>query len=282
MKILVTGASGLVGSAVVSQGSKHHELLSLSRAELDVTEPAAVSRAVREFSPHAVLHCAAYTDVDGCERDPERAVAVNAEGAQWVAEAAHHSGASMIHVSTDYVFDGRATRPYREDDVTGPMSSLSAYGRSKLEGEARVARCAPDTWVIVRTAWLYGKGKGFVDWARARLQSDEELPLIEDQTGSPTYALDLAEALLRLAEGGHRGSFHFANTGQATWVDVGKAVARELGVGTERLRAIRAEELDRPARRPHYSVLSVARYESATGSAAPSWQDALKRYLTET
>jgi dTDP-4-dehydrorhamnose reductase len=279
VKLLVTGAGGLVGKLVVETASAHHDVRGLSHSELDVTDREAVFASVREFSPHVVLNCAAYTDVDGAERYPDRALRVNADATQWVAEAALEQRADLVHISTDYVFDGNATTPYREDDETGPRSS---YGRSKLEGEHRAVVALAqrrESLAIVRTGWLYGKGKGFVDWARRRLEAGEKLPVVEDQRGSPTYAGELAEALVRIATGGHRGVFHFVNQGEATWLDLGRALAEELGHDVDRLEPIQAQALARPAPRPGYSVLSVENYERVTGARVRPWRDALKTYL---
>ena len=222
MKILVTGASGLVGRTLAPLASARHEVLALSRDALDVSHSEPVARVFREFSPEAVLHCAAFTDVDGAERAPELALEVNAEGAARVAREAMRAGASFLYVSSDYVFDGSARSPYREEDSTNPISS---YGRSKLEGERSVAEVCPGLHVIVRTGWLYGSGKGFVDWCRARLDAGEDLPLVSDQRGSPTSVRELAGAILTLVEGGHRGVFHFVNPGEASWLDLGRAIA---------------------------------------------------------
>jgi len=276
VKILVTGAGGLVGSLIVERAKADHDVRGLARAELDVTDPGAVKSAVREFSPHVVLHCAAHTDVDDAESNPERALEVNAEATEHVAVAARERGASLVYVSTDYVFDGKGATPYRESDATEPLSS---YGISKLEGERRVENACPEDFIIVRTGWLYGVGKGFVDWARARLVASEELPVVDDQKGSPTYAGDLADALLGLATGAHRGVFHFVNQGEATWLDLGCAVAEELGQSTALLKPIAGETLNRPAPRPAYSALSVGHYETTTGKPVRSWRDALKAYL---
>jgi len=265
-----------VGKLVVERAKAHHDVLGLARAELDITEPAAVRSALRAFSPHVVLHCAAYTDVDGAERDPDRALEVNAEGTERVAVAAKEQGATLVYVSTDYVFDGKGATPYREGDATEP---LSTYGRSKLEGERRAESACPEDFIIVRTGWLYGHSRGFVDWARARLAASEELPLVDDQKGSPTCAGDLADALLALATSAHRGVFHFVNQGEATWLDLGRAVAEEMGLDRAELTPIRGEALGRPAPRPAYSALSVEHYEKTTAKRVRPWRDALNEYL---
>lgn len=276
MRILVTGASGLVGGLVVRLAAPRHEVLGIDRDTADIVQKDGVLRVFREFSPEAVLHCAAYTDVDGAERAPEKALEVNATGARVVAESAREVEALVLYVSTDYVFDGEATAPYREEDPTRPLSS---YGRSKLGGERAVAETCPEDHVIVRTGWLYGPGKGFVDWARERLRRGEDLPVVEDQTGSPTSALELAGAMLALVEGKHRGLFHFVNPGEANWLTLGKSVAEELSLSPVRIRAIRAVDLNRPAPRPRYSVLSVERFEKSTGRTVTGWREALHNYL---
>ena len=261
---------------MVRLAAKTHEVLGLDRAGLDVRNREDVARVFREFSPEAVLHCAAYTDVDGAERAPETALEVNATGARVVAESARELEALVLYVSTDYVFDGRATAPYREEEPPRPLSS---YGRSKLEGERAVAETCPESHAIVRTGWLYGPGKGFVDWARERLRRGEELALVEDQTGSPTSARELAAAMLALVEGKHRGLFHFVNQGESSWLALGRAVAEELALSPARVRAIRAADLNRPAPRPRYSVLSVERFEKSTGRTVIGWREALHQYL---
>lgn len=280
MRILVTGASGLLGKLAVTlaSGTDEVEVVARSHAALDVTDAEALSRLFGEVSPDAVLHCAAFTDVDGAERDPERAMFVNARGAALVAERAQNAGSTFLYVSTDYVFDGEASEPYREGDSTRP---LSGYGRSKLEGERLVAEACPERHIIVRSAWLYGPGKGFVDWARTRLERGRELPLIADQRGSPTSAAELASAMLTLIRRDERGLFHFVNRGETSWLDLGRAIAAELGLDPSKIRAISATDLKRPAPRPPYSVLSVRHYEESTGERVPTWQEALHRYLNE-
>jgi dTDP-4-dehydrorhamnose reductase len=276
MKILITGAGGLVGGLATRLAASKHDVLACDRARLDVRDREAVLRAFRGFSPEAVLHCAAYTDVDGAERAPVAAQDVNVGGTRAVAEGAREVEALILYVSTDYVFDGKAAAPYREED---PVEPLSSYARSKLEGERAVAEICPESHAIVRTGWLYGPGKGFVDWARGRLRSGEDLPLIEDCTGSPTSARELASAMLALVEAGHRGVFHFVNPGEATWLALGQAIAEDCALSPRKIRPIRSAELNRPAPRPRYSALSVEKFERATGRPVTGWREALRQYL---
>jgi dTDP-4-dehydrorhamnose reductase len=276
MRLLITGARGLLGRTCLGVANEEHEPFGFDIDDLDVTDREAVDRAVSDLRPEAVLHCAAYTNVDGAEVEPEHAMEVNARGAEHVARAARRVGATVVYVSTDYVFDGEGRVPYRESDVPRP---LSQYGRSKLAGERGVVQTAPETHLIVRTAWLYGGGAGFVDWVCRKLDSGETLRLVTDHVGSPTYAADLAEALLRLVEQGHRGVYHFVNKGETSWLGWGRAIAELAGCSLAPFEPVTSEQLGRAASRPSYSVLAVDKYEGVTGCRVPPWRDALKRYL---
>jgi dTDP-4-dehydrorhamnose reductase len=256
-----------------------HERFGFDIDDLDVTDRETVDRTVSELKPEAVLHCAAYTNVDAAEDESEKAMMVNATGTEHVARAARRVGATVVYVSTDYVFDGKSAEPYRETDEPRP---ISRYGASKLAGENAVARNCPDAHIIVRTAWLYGDHAGFVDWVCRGLESGETLRLVADHEGSPTYAADLAEALFRLVEGGRRGVYHFVNRGETTWLGWGRAIAELAGRPNIHFDSVSAGELGRAAPRPSYSVLAVDKYEGATGHRAPPWRDALKRYMAST
>jgi dTDP-4-dehydrorhamnose reductase len=276
MKLLVTGADGLLGKSCLELAKGEHEVTGLDIDSLDITNVDAVQSCLSDLKPQAVLHCAAYTNVDGAEAERQKAWNVNARGAEWVARAAREIGALMVYVSTDYVFDGKAASPYRESH---PPHPLSAYGASKLGGEQRVSEACPEKHLIVRTAWLYGSGKGFVDWVCSGLETQEELTLVHDHKGSPTFAVDLAGALLRLTEQDRRGIFHYSNKGETSWYQWGQTIASMMGLRQDCLKAISADELGRAAPRPAYSVMAVDKYEEATGDSVPSWQNALERYL---
>ncbi len=204
----------MLGSVVARRlEERYPDTVSATRAEADVTDRFRLEAEVERLRPTVIVNCAAYTDVDGCEVAPDRARRINAEGAENVARVAAGAGCRIVHLSTDFVFDGRATRPYSEDDPTDP---LSEYGRSKLEGERRVAAAARDH-LIIRTAWLYGRGRtNFVDVIRRRAREETLLKVVEDQVGSPTYVEDLAEAIAILIEVDHRGVVHFANAGSCS------------------------------------------------------------------
>ncbi len=278
MKVLVTGADGLLGRASVDLASREHDCVGLSRQDLDVTDRRAVEETIRRFEPEAVIHCAAYTDVDEAERNPDRAFAVNVEATEWVARASREVDAQMVFVSTDYVFDGEKMAPYVEDDSPNP---LSRYGRSKLEGERRVEEFCGGNHTVVRSGWLYGPGKGFVDWVLEQFETPNgPLQVVEDQVGSPTCVSDLSKAILLLTEERHTGTFHFVNKGETHWLGAARVVADCMGIESSRLSGTAATELGRPAPRPHYSALDVAKFEKATGAHVLPWNEALTAYIS--
>jgi dTDP-4-dehydrorhamnose reductase len=234
-----------------------------------------LERPLAEFRPDWLFHLAAWTNVDGCESDAARAFRSNADGCLEAALVARRHGARLLAISTDYVYDGRAKRPWREDDPTLPPS---VYGRSKLAGEAFV-RDVGGEHLVVRTAWLFGpNGGNFVDTIRARLLANEPVRVVNDQRGCPTLTTDLAAALRALAAREARGVLHVVNAGDATWYDLALEIARHLG-REHLVSAISTEELNRPAPRPAYSVLDTSRYVSIAGAPLPDWRDALARYL---
>ncbi len=279
MKLLVTGAGGLLGRAAVNLASRGHDCIGLLRQDLDVTDRPAVREAVHRAEPDAVIHCAAYTNVDESERNADLAFAVNAQGTEWVARAAREVDAQMVYVSTDYVFDGKKKTPYVEEDDPNP---LSQYGRSKLDGEAKVRQVCTDSHTIVRSAWLYGPGTGFVDWVLERLEISERsapLHIVDDQVGSPTCVSDLARAILLLTEERFTGTVHFANKGETSWLGAARVIADFIGIEGARLSGTAMTDLGRAAPRPRYSALDVGKFEKATGSRVSPWDEALKNYL---
>lgn len=276
MRILVTGAGGMLGHDLVRlAAARGHEVVGRARTQLDISDQAAVSSAVSELGPEAVVNCAAFTDVDGAEERESEALAVNGDGAGTVAAASARAGARLIHVSTDYVFRGDASEARCEDDATEPRS---AYGRTKLAGEEAV-RAAGGRFVIIRSAWLYGhNGKNFVDTIRRRAEQGSPLRVVDDQVGSPTWTVSLANAILNVLETDHAGVLHFANRGAVSWCGLAQAIVDQLRLGLE-VAPISSAELDRKAPRPSYSVLDSGRYEKLTGRAAAAWRAALAQYL---
>jgi dTDP-4-dehydrorhamnose reductase len=252
-----------------------HEVLAPPEAEADVTRLESLRGALLPFRPEWIAHLAAFTRVDDCESQPERAFAVNAQGSRHVAQVGAEAGAGVLAISTDYVFDGRGTRPYREDDAAAPQS---VYGRSKWEGEQAVRELTP-RHRIVRTAWLYGAGgPNFVDTILGRARAGQPLRVVDDQRGSPTFTADLAEGLTRLLATDRIGTFHCTNSGECTWYDLAAHVVAHAGLATPLERTSTAG-FPRPAPRPAYSVLSNVGFEAATGWRMPEWRDAVDRYL---
>ena len=276
MRVMVTGAGGLLGHAVVpALRAQGDDVLAFTHRELEVTDGAAFTARAREVKPDWIFHLAAWAKVDDCESDPERAHRVNAEGSRQAAEAAKATGAALLAISSDYVFDGTASAPWREDDPTGP---LNVYGASKLAGE-RAIRAAGVRHLIVRTAWLFGEGGGnFVDSILKRARSGAPLAVVDDQRGSPTYTADLAEGLRRLATTAENGTYHVVNEGTATWHELAAAAVKEAGLATEVGRTTTAA-LARPARRPAFSALATGKFAAATGWRLPHWSDAVARHV---
>ena len=266
----------MLGQAVAAAATRlGHDVVALSRAELDVTDADHVRRVVAAAEPRAVVNCAAWTDVDGAETAEAAATAVNGEGAGNVARAAAESGARIVHVSTDYVFDGRKDSPWVESDPVGP---IGAYGRSKLAGEEAIAEAMEDH-AIVRTAWLFGAGgRNFVDTMLALGAQRDEIDVVTDQVGSPTWSAHLAEALVELAERRDDvGIFHAAGGGACSWYELAVEVFDRAGVRC-RVLPTTSERYSRPAPRPAYSVLGTERKEAPV---LPSWQEGVAAYLSE-
>jgi dTDP-4-dehydrorhamnose reductase len=274
MKLLVTGAGGMLGRAVVDAATRlGHDVRATTRAQLDITDAELVARAVLEARPRAVINCAAYTDVDGAESDWSSAAAINATGAGNVAAAAAALGAFIVHVSTDYVFDGSKSQPWVESD---PVAPLGVYGETKLAGEQAVAAAAP-LHAIVRTAWLFGAGaKNFVDTMLALGTEREEVSVVTDQVGCPTWTGHLAEALVELAERPQdTGIHHIAGAGWCSWNELALEVFDRAGIDCRVLPAT-TDQFPRPAVRPAYSVLGSERDEPLV---LPPWQEGVASYL---
>ncbi|MEK6802265.1 MAG: dTDP-4-dehydrorhamnose reductase [Nitrospirota bacterium] len=273
MRIVITGAQGQLG-ADLQQTLRGHQLTLLDLPAFDLTHQDC-GRVIVEAAPEVVIHAGAHTDVDGAERNPALAMAVNADGTERVARAAAQVGARLIAISTDYVFDGRGTRPYLETDPTNPVS---AYGASKLAGEQRALACCENT-LVVRTAWLYGlHGRNFV---KTMLQLAAERPclkVVADQRGCPTFAEDLAGMVGKLVAHSAQGVLHVTNAGHCTWHEFATEIVRLSGHRVP-VEPITTADMSRPAKRPAYSVLSADRLHQL-GFSMPSWQDGLARFLS--
>ena len=279
MRVLVTGASGMLGQAVMpALAAAGHAALGLDLPELDVTRLESMQRAVQGFRPDWVFHLAALARVDDCEIRRDEAFLVNCLGMRHAAFAAAGAGAALLALSTDYVFDGTATSPYRESDAANPQS---VYGASKWAGEQAVREVHP-RHVIVRTSWLFGPGGGnFVDTILARARAGERLRVVDDQRGSPTFTRDLAQGLLRLVTAGASGTYHCTNSGDCTWYELAAHAVARAGLGVPLERTDTAS-FPRPAKRPAYSVLGNTSFEQVTGWRMPAWPDAVERHLAAT
>jgi dTDP-4-dehydrorhamnose reductase len=273
MRITVFGASGLLGSPLMRAWSGD-SVIGLRSSDADIRDEQRVNTLVQEQRPDWIVLSAAYTDVDGCERNPQLTFAVNRDGAMNVARAAKMAGARILFLSSDYVFDGTKTTPYETDDARNPQS---VYGRSKAEAELGLLELLPDC-CIVRTSWLFGiDGKCFPDTILKLADNRPALDVVNDQRGSPTYVDDLAQAIIQLCRRNASGIVHATNLGHCTWFEFAEEIIRGAGLNVS-VRPVSSQQIARPAPRPAYSVLSPASLQSF-GIVMPSWQDALRRYL---
>jgi dTDP-4-dehydrorhamnose reductase len=313
-RIALVGAKGMLASMVLDTASADFEITPFDLPEFDLTDTSLVQKVIGELKPEVIINCAAFTAVDACETQQELANKVNGEGPGILAAAALQVGATLVHISTDYVFDGRKVSPYGEEDRPNPSS---AYGRSKLLGEEAIVRSGLKEYFILRTSWLYGPGgKNFVETV-ARLASErQELRIVADQFGTPTYTGDLAGAIFNLlalvppdpalsprhpspvtrhltsvtrhpspvTDVPPYGLYHFSNEGECSWHDFAVAIVEELKGRGENVIAravvpIRTEEYPLPAPRPAYSVFSKDKYRRVTGATVPHWKESLIRYF---
>lgn len=280
MRILVTGGKGQLGQDLVRvlEARKGYEVVAVDREEMDIADAGLTRQVVLANRPDVIIHAAANTNVDGCEQDPDSAFLINGLGSRNVAVAAREAGAKLVYYSTDYVFAGGQTRPYEEFDPLGP---ISVYGKSKLAGERYVEAFAPK-FFIVRTAWVFGKfGNNFVKTMLRLAQEREEIGVVNDQVGSPTYTYDLACFTEQLINTDLYGFYHATNSGICSWYDFTKAIFEEAGVSGVTVKPITTAELNRPAPRPAYSVLSDRSLRLNGFTPLRPWREALKAYLAE-
>jgi dTDP-4-dehydrorhamnose reductase len=275
MRVTIFGASGLLGKALTREWNQD-AVTGFTSRDADIRDASRVLEVVRDTRPEWIVLSAAYTDVDGCESNPELAFAVNRDGAVSVARAAREVGARLMFLSSDYVFDGKKTTPYEISDSRNPQS---VYGRTKAEAEITLLDLIPHC-CILRTSWLFGVGgKCFPDTILKLASSRPALDVVNDQRGSPTYVVDLARSIISLCRENAEGIIHVTNAGDCTWFEFAQQIMQSAGLTTD-VRPTTSERMARPAPRPAYSVLSPAS-RLPFGIAMPSWQDALRRYLDE-
>lgn len=276
MNILITGVKGQLGHELYEMLDGRETVTGIDIEDVDITDAQKVHEYINDFQPDVVIHPAAYTNVDACESNVDLAYKVNAVGTQNIASACLNTGAKMVYVSTDFVFDGQKEEPYIEFDTPNP---LSVYGKSKLAGEMLASRIL-NRLFIVRTAWLYGlNGNNFVKSILSQAKEKDTLTVVNDQWGTPTYTKDLAEVICRLIYTDGYGIYHATNNGQCTWYDFAKKILEYAGMEHVNVLPITTDELDRPAKRPRYSVLRNFMLELTIGDTMRPWDDALKEYI---
>lgn len=278
MKVLVTGVRGQLGYDVVRELKKRQiETVGVDVEEMDITDPAQTETVIREAAPDAVIHCAAYTAVDAAEDNEELCREVNARGTENVARICGEMNIKMMYISTDYVFDGKGTRPWEPDD---PRDPLNVYGQTKYEGELAVEKYVKK-FFTVRIAWVFGvNGKNFIKTMLNLGKTHDKLTVVNDQTGSPTYTYDLARLLADMIQTEKYGRFHATNEGICTWYEFACEIFRQAGIDVE-VAPVTSDEYPSKAKRPENSRMSKKKLKENGFELLPSWQDALKRYLKE-
>jgi dTDP-4-dehydrorhamnose reductase len=284
MRLLVTGATGQLGFEVARAFTRSgHEVMAPTRQELDLIDPSGVATFAREYKTDWVINCAAYTQVDQAESESERAYIINRDSSGQLAGAVAEYGGRMLHVSTDFIFDGTQKQPYREADTPNP---LGVYGQSKLEGEQAVLAALP-TATVLRTAWVYGAhGNNFVKTMLRVAAEGKPLRVVDDQVGSPTWTADIVKAITALVDKNAAGVFHYTNAGETSWCGFAVAIledAARIGfeIKTDTVTPIPTAEYPLPATRPAYSVLDTEKIQTCLSLPIPQWRDSLKNMLKE-
>lgn len=276
MKVLVTGANGQLGYDVVKLlNNSKYAVFPFDRMQMDITNEGIVQQTVEDIKPDVIIHCAAYTNVDGAEKDEVTAYQVNALGTKNIAKAAESVDAKLVYVSTDYVFDGVANRPYEVDDLTNPLNN---YGKTKLAGEKFVKEIL-DKYFIVRTAWVFGiNGNNFVKTMLRLGKENGEVRVVSDQIGSPTYTVDLAEILVEMINTDKYGIYHVTNSGECSWYEFATEIFKQAGLDVK-VHPITTDQYETLAKRPLYSVLSKNNLLKNGFTIPRNWRLALKDYL---
>ena len=275
MRVVITGARGMLGQDLAQKFSTSHDVISLSKGEMDITSEDLVRTKMRQIAPDVILHAAAFTRVDDAETNREKSFQINAQGTRNVAVAAAECQASLVYYSTDYVFSGQRSMPYQESDLPDPVNY---YGFTKLQGEREIQSLCP-AHLIIRTSWLFGKGgENFVCSIARAARERGELEVVEDQHGKPTWTSDLAEMSLGLVEDERRGLYHVTNSGECSWFEFAREIVSELDLPCQ-VRPVLTDRFHRPARRPSYSVLDNTALGRDGYPELRSWRDALRIFL---
>ena len=283
MKIFIAGAKGMLASDLVSILERQGEVVKGELPHFDITDPESVERHIKKTKPDIVINCAAYTEVDRAEQEADLAFAVNSKGPQNLANVCNEIGGRLIHISTDFVFNGEQNVPYKEDDLPCP---LCVYGKSKLKGE-RLVQSAIDNHIIIRTSWLYGRNRNnFVETIAQLAIKKENVRVVYDQVGTPTYTKDIAEAIKNLLSVNKNGIYHFSNEGVCSRYDFAYEIVamlrkREVPLKLKKLAPILSKDYQTPALRPSYTVLDKEKYKCITSKSIPHWKDGLERYFKE-
>ena len=280
-KILITGSKGMLGSALVEALSSEFKIKGIDIDDCDITDRQKITKTIKDYNPGIVIHAAAYTDVDGCELNSEKAFAVNFKGTENIARAAKEINATLFYISTDYVFDGSKEKPYIETDAPNP---INIYGKSKLEGE-RILQAVLEKYLILRTSWLFGpNGKNFVTTILQKAKDTETLRVVDDQVGSPTYTIDLAEAIKSLLTTynlpltTNYGIYHITNSGSCSWYEFAREICSLKQLKTQIL-PINSKESHRPAKRPKMSILDNSKLLDTFKLKLRPWAEALNHFL---
>ena len=275
MKILITGSNGMLGHDLIEALKDNHELVLTTSRTLDITDKERVFDFISQNKPDIVINSAAYTDVDGCEENQDLAYSINGEGVKNLAFACREADSALLHISTDYIFNGENTRPWVEDDEIGP---ISVYGKSKLKGEQAILEIL-DKFFIVRTAWLYGvNGRNFPKTMLELAENHSQITVVYDEVGTPTYTPDLAKAISQLIETEHYGIYHITNSGSCSWCEFARYIFEVAGKDVEVI-PVTAAEFARPAPRPHYSVLENRNWIEKGFEPLRSYKEAIKEYI---
>ncbi len=275
MKILITGSNGMLGHDLIEALKDNHELVLTTSKTLDITDKEQVFDFISQNKPDIVINSAAYTDVDGCEQNQDLAYSVNGEGVKNLALACREADSALVHISTDYVFNGESQRPWVEDDEIGP---ISVYGKSKLMGEEAILETL-EKYFIIRTAWLYGiNGRNFPKTMLELAENHSQITVVYDEVGSPTYTPDLAKAISQLIETEHYGIYHITNSGSCSWCEFARYIFEAAGKDVEVI-PVTAAKFARPAPRPHYSVLENRNWIEKGFEPLRNYKEAIKEYI---